>query len=76
MGKNSRSGLVSKNICSGVRGHSQHERIHTGEKAFDCTKCDKAFKISSELKFHDKPTKERSHLPAPNVTRHLRRVAI
>ena len=45
----------------------KHERTHTGEKTFQCTKCVRSFS-TSVLKLTRGLTGERNNLGAPNVT--------
>jgi hypothetical protein len=45
----------------------KYERTHTGEKTFQCTKCDRSFS-TSVLKSTIGLTGERNNLGAPNVT--------
>ena len=45
----------------------KHERTHTGEKTFQCTKCDRNFS-TSVLKLTRGLTGDRNNLGAPNVT--------
>ena len=44
-----------------------HERTHIGEKPYACSKCDKAFSQSSDLKGHKESTREKNRLPALHV---------
>ena len=54
--------LLIKNKLKG------HERTHEGDNTFPCSTSDKAF---NDKKIRDRkgPTKERSHLLVPSVTR-------
>ncbi|MGL6082879.1 MAG: C2H2-type zinc finger protein [Gammaproteobacteria bacterium] len=31
-----------------------HERVHTGDKPYKCSHCDKRFSVSSNLKRHER----------------------
>ena len=60
----------------GISNWKKNERIHTGEKSYECKTCMKRFKYTSNLKKHEKFTQEQCLMNARHVRKDLKTKAI
>ena len=54
----------------------KHMKIHTGEKTFQCSQCDKAWSKQSDLKTHLRTHSGKSHISVANVIKYFQKAVI